>query len=146
MNMIREAPNQGDAPSSRLRLFERGVHRSRRRLGKVESRAIILKREAESIVEKFERDDGRHMRTPAVTHGVDEDFLGAKLRAKTLPLSRAERLGFGRDPGDGVRNIGVRDAEADAPRFLGANQGVAASESGLMSSAIDKEMIAASER
>jgi hypothetical protein len=147
MDMIREAANQGDAPSARLRLLKRGVNLSRRRLAKIESGAIVLKSQAESIVEKFERDDEGQMQTPAVTHGVDEDLLGAKLRAKTLPLSHAECLGLGRDPADGVRNIAVGDAKADAPRRLGANRGVAASsESGPMSSAIDKEMIAASER
>lgn len=147
MDMIREAANQGDAPSARLRLFERGVNLSCRRLGKIESGAIVLKSQAESIVERLQRDDERQMPTPTVTHGVDENLLGAKLRAKTLPLSRAERLGLGRDPADSVRNIAARDAKAHAPRLLGANQGVAASsESGPMSSAIDKEMIAASER
>jgi len=108
--MIRETANQRDAPSARPRLLEGSVHFSNGRICKIEGWAIVLKREAESIFEEFKGDDQRHVRSAAVTHGVGEDLLGTELRAKTLTFGRAERLGFGRDPGDSVRNIGARDA------------------------------------
>lgn len=147
MDVIREAANQGDAPSTRPRCFESGVSLSCWGLGKIESRAVVPKRQAKAILKRFERDDDRQAPSRAVAHGVDKDLLGAKLRAKTLPFSPAERLGFGRDPGDRVRNIVVCDAKADAPCLFRAYQGVAASsESAPMRSAIDREMIAARER
>jgi len=147
MKLIGEASNQGDAPSARPRFIESGVNLSCGRLGKIESRAVVPKRQAKAILKRFERDDDRQARLPAVTEGVDKDLLGAKLRAKTLPFSRAERLGFGLDPGDRVRNIVACDAKAGAPCLFRAYQGVAASsESAPMRSAIDSEMIAAKER
>lgn len=147
MDVICEAANQGDAPSARPRLIESGVNLSCGRLGEIESRAVVPKRQAEPILKRFERDDDRQARLLAVTEGVDKDLLGAKLRAKTLPFSPAERLRFGRDPGDRVRNIVACDAKADAPCLFRAYQGVAASsESAPMRSAIDSEMIAAKER
>ncbi len=147
MDMIREAANQSDAPSTQLRSFKGDVNLSCRRTCKIEGGAIVLKRQAESVVKGFEGDDQRQVRPAAVAHGVDEDLLGAKLRAKTLPFGRAERLGFGRDPGDSVRNISSSDAKVRAPCFSGAYQDVAASsESTPMRSAIDRETIAANER